>query len=97
MTEGSKISFYRCGAKVRVLFSETINNFGTESSVSLFSVKGVEHQHPTMCIPSVHGVRSRRRIICHSCGIFYGIDNTLKKSNPLFLINLQYLWGWVPE
>ena len=39
----------------------TEEKVGTESSVSLASIQGVEHHHPTMHIPSGHGGRPRIR------------------------------------
>ena len=40
--------------------SSEFNQLGTESSVSLASVQGVEHHCPTIRMPSGHRGRSRR-------------------------------------
>ena len=41
--------------------SITINQIGTDSSVSLASLQGVEHHRPTMHTPLGHGYMQRRR------------------------------------
>ena len=51
MTEGTKKEDSRAGTPVENTSSE-FNQLGKESSVSLASVKGVEHHYPTMCMPS---------------------------------------------
>ena len=51
---------YRAGAPVEGQRS-IINQIGTDYSVSLASVQGVEHHHPTMSTPSGNGDQLRRR------------------------------------
>ena len=46
--------------------SIAINQIGTEHSVSLASVQGVEHHRTTMCTSLVHGCRLGRIIRTHA-------------------------------
>ena len=55
---GDKKEDSQAGTPVENTSSE-FNQLGIESSVSLASVQGVEHHHPTMRMPLVHGGRPR--------------------------------------
>ena len=48
----------------------------TESSIYLVSVQGVEHHRPTMCMPSGHGERLRRRILKNDYSKYSVLDFT---------------------